>query len=281
MNKQDLHPSQVVLDLVLKWSERIGTAGTATVRNGSMTYAARNHRGEFTMSSVDVHFTGEPSSGLPPRFVLYKLHPTVWKLSPSVVTDQLHAYLTIVGVPDPAPWESVADREIVFLRQYMERYCVCGKPRHEHAHSRRSREAIVYAESMPEAVRGKPVIRVVGVTAPCGGFLDAVELDLGGNPLLGQTKEKGGAEMEQEQAFKFVLFILDMGDGRHIGIGDPKLWPRHRVVFSDKSLLDHLSHDEINARLASTEDSETIIRDLEQRLLKLASEYEARTSRAV
>ena len=80
--------------------------------------------------------------------------------------------------------------------------------------------------------------------------------------------ETGSAERKQEQAFEFVLFILDFGDGRRIGIGDPRLWPRHRVVFSDKSLLDRLSRDEINKRLAGVEDSETIIRDLEQRLLE-------------
>jgi hypothetical protein len=269
MNKQDLHPRQVVLDLVLKWAERIGTAGTATVRDGAMTYAARNHRGEFTMSSVDVHFVGEPSSESPPRFVLYKLHPTVWKLSPSVVTDQLHAYLTIVGVPDPAPWESVADRETAFLRQYMERYCVCGRPRREHAHFYQHAWKAGANSDLGNWATG---LQVLAVTGSCGGFLDAIELRLGGkpmeNPLLSALYGRPEESNVETDPTQFVLFILDLGDGRHIGIGDPKLWPKHRVVFSDKGLLDRLSHDEINARLASTEDSEAIIKDFEQRLLK-------------
>jgi hypothetical protein len=105
MNKQDLPPSAVVLDLVLTWSDKIGKAGTATISKDGLTFATRNHRGEFVMLSAPVHYDGPAEDGPPPRFVLRRLGPGVWKLAPSVLTAQLHCYLTIVDVPVPAPWE--------------------------------------------------------------------------------------------------------------------------------------------------------------------------------
>ena len=53
-----------------------------------------------------------------------------------------------------------------FVRQYMRRMCVCGRPRDEHAHFRRNGNLVV-----------------VAVAGACSGFLDAIELELGGNPL--------------------------------------------------------------------------------------------------
>ena len=54
-----------------------------------------------------------------------------------------------------------------FVRQYMRRMCVCGRTRNEHAH--------FYQDGS---------LRVLAVTTTkCTGFLDAIELELGGNPL--------------------------------------------------------------------------------------------------
>ncbi len=105
MNKQDLPPSAVILHLVLRWAPTIGKAGTATVRDSGLTFAAKNHRGEFVMMSSPIHFDGEPQDGPPPRFVLVRLGATVWTLVPSVLAQNLHAYITVIDVPDPPPWE--------------------------------------------------------------------------------------------------------------------------------------------------------------------------------
>jgi hypothetical protein len=44
-------------------------------------------------------------NGAPPRFVLKRLGPGVWKVGPSIVSPGLlHAHVTIVDVPEPAPW---------------------------------------------------------------------------------------------------------------------------------------------------------------------------------
>jgi hypothetical protein len=108
MNKKDLPPRQVVVDLVLTYSPTMPLLGRAAVFHGSLIFAAKNHRGEFvSMSLGPVHFDGEPFDGdetRPPRWVLHKLGPTVWKLSPSVLDDTLHAYITIVGVPEDVAW---------------------------------------------------------------------------------------------------------------------------------------------------------------------------------
>lgn len=109
MNKKDLPPSHVVLDLVLTWADKIGKAGTAKVNGKELIFAAKNHRGVFVMLTTPIHLDGEPEEGdpekgVPPRFVFFRLGPGVWKLAPSVLTEQLHAYLTIVNVPESPPW---------------------------------------------------------------------------------------------------------------------------------------------------------------------------------
>lgn len=104
MNNKDLPPSAVILDLVLAWSDTIGKVGTATIYSNTLIFAAKNHRDEYVMLSVPLSSEGPPQEGLNPRFVIFQLGPTVWKLSPSVKDDRIHGYLTIVGVPEPAPW---------------------------------------------------------------------------------------------------------------------------------------------------------------------------------
>lgn len=39
-------------------------------------------------------------------WAIVQLGPTVWEVLPSVhIPGQLHAYVTIIGVPSPAPWQ--------------------------------------------------------------------------------------------------------------------------------------------------------------------------------
>jgi hypothetical protein len=122
------NPSQVVLDIVVRWSETLGdhgdsdhgapsspvldgdwTRGTAKVMKeagGSLLLLfTRNHLRRPISLSLPVHFDGDPIAGTQPRFILWRLGPHVWKLAPSVATPVLHAYVTIVDVPEPPPWE--------------------------------------------------------------------------------------------------------------------------------------------------------------------------------
>ena len=53
------------------------------------------------------HFMDVDPDGLREnRWALLKLAPGVWDVLPSIVVpDQIHAFVTLVNVPDPAPWE--------------------------------------------------------------------------------------------------------------------------------------------------------------------------------
>jgi hypothetical protein len=108
VNKQQLDPSQIIVDLVLTWVPGMPSKpGSASVLSGNFIMSARNHRQQVVTFSFPILFEGEPFDGdekTPPRFVLYKIAPSVWKVSPSINHPLLHAYLTLVGVPEPAPW---------------------------------------------------------------------------------------------------------------------------------------------------------------------------------
>lgn len=58
------------------------------------------------------------------------------------------------------------------VAEYLQRRCVCGRPRHEHVH-------------VHDQFGGQRVLRVLPLTGQslCAGYLDEVELELGGNPL--------------------------------------------------------------------------------------------------
>lgn len=114
-----LDPRSIVLDLVLEWAEKIGEQGTAKITRHELRHAeeapvevvwsmvmfVRNHRDEKLQLGAVIHFDDAPKDGVEPRFVLRKLAATVWKLSPSILQPNFHGYVTLVGVPDPAPWE--------------------------------------------------------------------------------------------------------------------------------------------------------------------------------
>lgn len=59
----------------------------------------------------------------------------------------------------------------MIVAEYMERMCVCGTKRSHHAHA------------WTGGLAGHGKLRVVGVLSDCDGFLDAIEMELGGNPL--------------------------------------------------------------------------------------------------
>ena len=106
-NKQDLDPREVVVDLVVGYSPTMPRNMQAAVLSDNLIIYAQNHRDQRLTLSLPVHFDGDPFDGYeatPPRFVLRKLGPTVWKLSPSIRHDLLHAFVTIVGVPEDAAW---------------------------------------------------------------------------------------------------------------------------------------------------------------------------------
>ena len=117
MNKQEMHPKDVIVDLVLRWTPKVtgvvGTVATVDAPGGlgglGFMLFARNHLEQFVQLTVYVALSGETHDGSEPgkeaRWVLFKIAPGVWKLSQSIVSDRLHAYVTIVGVPEPAPWE--------------------------------------------------------------------------------------------------------------------------------------------------------------------------------
>jgi len=110
MNKRDVPPDQVVLDIVLRWDVRLFTAPhTATVVGDGpyrLALFAVNHQDHKVQQFIDLNFDGFPEDGPPPRFLMYRLGPGVWKVTPSVVVPgMLHAYLTIIGVPEPLPWQ--------------------------------------------------------------------------------------------------------------------------------------------------------------------------------
>ncbi len=100
IDKSQLDPSQVVLDLVLRYSPRMPQMGEAAIMGDGLIFLTRNNRGEAVSMCVPINLDGEPRDGDDPRFVLCRLGPTVWKLSPSVLHPMLHAYITVVGVPE-------------------------------------------------------------------------------------------------------------------------------------------------------------------------------------
>lgn len=118
---KDPDPASVVRDLVLRWSERAIVderpvhVGAVLRRpsDGKLDLLAglrseRPHREVFSMAITEgpeeaLAYPGEP------RWWLNRIAPGVWKPSQSVRVGSLHAYLTLVDVPEPAPWLPAAE----------------------------------------------------------------------------------------------------------------------------------------------------------------------------
>ncbi len=104
--KRALPPENVTLDLVLRMGDKLQPGGFISTAPHVIMALAVNHKGEKVQVMLELHADGAPEDW-PVRFLVYKLAPTVWKVAPSLtVPGMLHAYLTLVGVPSPAPWES-------------------------------------------------------------------------------------------------------------------------------------------------------------------------------
>ena len=62
---------------------------------------------------------------------LMKLGSSVWEITPSLnISGQIHAFVTLVGVPDPAPWERAmppqADAPVPKKRKFQAKCSKCG-----------------------------------------------------------------------------------------------------------------------------------------------------------
>lgn len=103
-----MSPDKITLDLVVCFGEKLQPNGCILSAPRVLVVLAANHQSQLVQVMLPFNLDGLILDGPPPRFVLYKLGPGVWKLAPSVtVPGMLHAFITIVGVPDPAPWETI------------------------------------------------------------------------------------------------------------------------------------------------------------------------------
>lgn len=65
----------------------------------------------FSIAEGALIYDGDPKLGKMVRWGLRKLGPTVWMVEPSIVIPGLHAFVTLTGVPEPAPWTVSAPAE--------------------------------------------------------------------------------------------------------------------------------------------------------------------------
>lgn len=101
----------VILRAYLHWHESpmsltVGGGWGRVVRNTDewilLANVPRDRRRQHHFIPVDVGAEIHKS-----HWQLVRLGPGVWDISPSVhVPGQLHAFLTLVDVPEPAPWSS-------------------------------------------------------------------------------------------------------------------------------------------------------------------------------
>lgn len=104
----------VIFRIYLKWVPKIEEAIGPTIKDARG--CVHRPRGESWQlvctiprgTRQQVHFIDVNVDGIcrADRWDLVKLAPTVWDIPMSVhVPGQLHAYITLLNVPDPAPWE--------------------------------------------------------------------------------------------------------------------------------------------------------------------------------
>jgi hypothetical protein len=109
--KQDPGDDTVVLRVYLTWCDTAKEALESPLRgcvhrldNGAWQLAFSVPR----VKRLQRHFVEVTPDGVrADRWPMARLAPGVWDLPISVhVPGQLHAYVTLIGVPDPAPWEA-------------------------------------------------------------------------------------------------------------------------------------------------------------------------------
>ncbi len=100
-----------VLDVILQWSETMMSDrhDAANVVDGVLLVAIRHDTRRLVLS-LPVRFSGEPNP--PSWWVLRKIAPGVWKPISGLnggssvhEAGLIHTFITVVGVPEPAPWE--------------------------------------------------------------------------------------------------------------------------------------------------------------------------------
>jgi len=100
-------------DVLLRWSANLlmdgddGPCGTVFERDGGAVELLWRLGLHSTLLStrVVVGQSRNRQDGHQDEWGLMRLAPGVWKLSPSVVEGEFHGFLTLIGVPDPAPFQ--------------------------------------------------------------------------------------------------------------------------------------------------------------------------------
>lgn len=109
-----------VLDIVVRWTDDVA-GDNSPHPGGKVFYSApgklqlwfyvRDQEMRKHFFSVNLNGGPDPimtAEGLPENgeisWGLVQIGATVWKVRPSVVCSDLHAYLTVMNVPYPAPW---------------------------------------------------------------------------------------------------------------------------------------------------------------------------------
>lgn len=111
--REDPGDASAVLRVYARWAKSVPeVAGSPT--GPALCHVWRDEEGKWQLAlSVQRgkrrqrHFLDvDPDNTRKDRWGLMKLAPGVWDLPQSVlVPDQIHAFVTLVEVPDPAPWE--------------------------------------------------------------------------------------------------------------------------------------------------------------------------------
>lgn len=110
---QDPGDDSVVLRVHSRWAQSV-QAVTQAMMGPPVSHVWRDEEGKWQLAlslqrgkKRQRHFLDvDPDGTRQDRWGLMKLAPGVWDIPVSVVVPgQFHAFVTLVNVPDPAPWE--------------------------------------------------------------------------------------------------------------------------------------------------------------------------------
>jgi hypothetical protein len=113
---QDPGDDTVILRTLVHWVDSNIAATTSPSMSRPCGHIARDAKGVWRLAMAvqrgptkrQRHFIDvDPMGTREDRWPLHKLSPGVWDISKSVyIEGQMHAFITVVGIPDPAPWEA-------------------------------------------------------------------------------------------------------------------------------------------------------------------------------